>query len=100
MDARSVPQGDDRGANTEFRDKEGKTALIHAAINQDLRMIQLLLKHDANIDAFDNKGHKALFYIADSSTDTHRKLREILMKAVIQKHGPLLQTLRPPISEN
>lgn len=59
-------------------DDDGKTALIHAAENQSIKMIQLLLRHGADVDAVDNAGHKALFYIADSSTDTHKKMRKLL----------------------
>ncbi|EED12369.1 ankyrin repeat-containing protein, putative [Talaromyces stipitatus ATCC 10500] len=48
------------GANVNFPDSNGKTALMEAATNRDVASTEILLSHNANIDQKDKFGDTAL----------------------------------------
>jgi hypothetical protein len=52
------------GAEIEARDETDKTALIHAAINNDIEAVRALLEHDADVSSVDHKGQTAKDYAA------------------------------------
>jgi ankyrin repeat protein len=54
----------ERGAKVDEPDHDGRTALIHAAIDNKLQLAKLLLNSGAEIDAQDNLGNSALHYAA------------------------------------
>jgi ankyrin repeat protein len=65
------------GANIKARDKSDKTALIHAAINNDIEAVRVLLDHGADKRALDYKGQTAKDYSAllhGKSSKVYRRL--------------------------
>jgi len=54
----------DAGAFIDARDEADKTALIHAAINNDIEAMRALLEKGADISAVDHKGQTARDYAA------------------------------------
>lgn len=57
------------GADVNFRDEEGRTALIEATLNLDIPMMTYLLETaEANVDTEDNFGQTALNHIYEEYT--------------------------------
>jgi uncharacterized protein len=54
----------DRGAKTERQDRDGMTALLHAATKNYFDIFNMLLDHGANIDHCDNSGQTALMCLS------------------------------------
>ncbi len=54
----------DHGADRNERDDDGRTPLMHAAIDGQLQVAQLLLDSGADVDARDDLGNSALHYAA------------------------------------
>lgn len=56
----------EKGANINFQDSQGKTALMHACYFIRLEFVKTLLSHNADINIIDNDGCTALWYACDS----------------------------------
>ncbi|KAG9413454.1 hypothetical protein AC1031_012672 [Aphanomyces cochlioides] len=57
-------------------DEKGKTALIHAVVTKQDKLVELILQHEPNVDAIDITGKTALMYAADSGN--HRVVTMLL----------------------
>ncbi len=55
-----------QGADPNEQDRDGRTPLIHAAIDNKVEFAKLLLESDANVDAQDNLGYASLHYAAQN----------------------------------
>lgn len=53
----------ENGADVNFTNKIGRTALIIASMYGNDKMVEMLVKHGANINLFDNDGKTALMYL-------------------------------------
>ncbi|KAJ5618019.1 hypothetical protein N7537_003133 [Penicillium hordei] len=51
-----------RKANPDIPDMEGKTALIHSILSEDIQTIQELLQHQASLAVSDVRGHNPLYW--------------------------------------
>lgn len=72
------------GANVNFQDHHGKTALHRAAKAGFTEVISILLEHGAKVDVPDKDGETALFDVVRSTiknTDNRKKALRILLKA-------------------
>ena len=58
------------GIQIDARDKDGKTALIYAAINDDSNTLRTLIKAGANLKAHDRKSLRALNYAKKYGTNS------------------------------
>jgi len=58
------------GIQIDGRDKDGKTALIYAAINDDRNTLRTLIKAGANLKAHDRKSLRALNYAKKHGTNS------------------------------
>jgi serine/threonine-protein phosphatase 6 regulatory ankyrin repeat subunit B len=63
----------EKGANTEARSNDGRTALLWAAIRHRTAVAQLLLDKGANPDAKANDGDTALIAAACSETEADKE---------------------------
>ena len=59
-----------------FQDETGKTALIHAIINEKEKLAEILISKKANIDIKDKKGYNAIYYAIKSE---NKKLIELVL---------------------
>jgi ankyrin repeat protein len=66
-----------QGADVNAKDDSGATPLLHASVNSDVRMMELLIKHGANVSAATKTGGNAL----SSSLHDPEKVKLLL------KHG-------------
>ncbi|CAK4953561.1 unnamed protein product [Aphanomyces euteiches] len=57
-------------------DEKVKTALIHAVVTKQDKLVELILQHEPNVDAIDKTGKTALMYAADSGN--HRVVTMLL----------------------
>ncbi|CAK4676830.1 unnamed protein product [Aphanomyces euteiches] len=57
-------------------DEKGKTALIHAVVTKQDKLVELILQHEPNVEAIDKTGKTALMYAADSGN--HRVVTMLL----------------------
>lgn len=64
------------GLNIETRDKNGKTALIYATINDDSSALRTLMNAGANIKVHDRNGLRAINYAKKYgvNSSTHKAL--------------------------
>ena len=53
----------DNGANVNFQDNTGKTALMHAAMSGSVVICKILIDNGANVNARDNTGKTALMHM-------------------------------------
>ncbi|HKV36740.1 MAG TPA: ankyrin repeat domain-containing protein [Pyrinomonadaceae bacterium] len=67
-----------KGADLEAKDKEGKTALMKAAVRGDVGVAGALVESGANVNAVDSKGSNALLYSLDSENLAHGDERATL----------------------
>ncbi len=65
-----------RGANPNERDSDGRTPLIHAAIDNRFTVADLLLQSNADADAQDHLGNSALHYAAQ---EHHAEIASLLI---------------------
>jgi ankyrin repeat protein len=59
----------DSGADINARDEEGRTALIHAAIEANVRAGVILISRGADASIRDKKGKIALDYLSEAKTE-------------------------------
>ncbi|MEO8541702.1 MAG: ankyrin repeat domain-containing protein [bacterium] len=70
------------GANVNAKDREGMTALSHAAMHGDLVAVQVLLEHGGDPSSKDNAGKLALNYVGDDGMfGRSREIRAALIAA-------------------
>lgn len=74
----------DKGASINAKDKEGKTALTHAAFNGRLETVKLLLAHNAAVNRPDNYGGTPLFWAVCGA---HLEIVKLLLA-----HGAAMNT--------
>ena len=71
----------DKGLNAEFninkKDANEKTALMHASINGNPRIVELLLEKGAKVDEKDNRKMTALLHASEGG---HTKIVDLLLK--------------------
>ena len=68
--------------NLNVTDEEGKTALIHAAINNQLRGVRILLRQNIDIEHRDNRGKTASIYAKENRNE---KIEMDIIKATAFK---------------
>jgi len=76
------------GANSETRDKKGRTAVMTAAWKNHYHILHLLLVHGADVNAKDNRGRNVLHNLAaDKKCDWGDSVIELLLKQNIAIDG-------------
>ncbi len=65
-DMESLKSALSQGGDADLKDRDGRTALIHAAIDNKLDAAKLLLESRANADTQDRLGYTALHYAAQN----------------------------------
>lgn len=76
------------GANSEAKDKKGRTALMTAAWKNHYHVLHLLLVHGADVNAKDNRGRNVLHNLAaDKQCDWGDSVIELLLKQNIAIDG-------------
>ena len=68
------------GANPNWKDKDGLTALHYAVLIENEEIIELLLEHNADVNAQDNEGETPLSSISkhlrEFIADVQKKLKK------------------------
>lgn len=82
-----------QGADPNQQDANGMTALMYAAIRNNLRMIQLLLKNGSRLDVKSKSGYTAIKLAAFfENLEAHNALRQHAGKSALQRPDPRTQT--------
>jgi ankyrin repeat protein len=79
----AIEAGLAQGAQPNERDEDGRTPLIHAAIDNQLEVAKLLLDSGADVDAQDESGNSALHYAAQEY--------HVEMASLLVGHGATLE---------